>query len=100
MLEHWGFEVRVVNQAERALDAARAFLPRLVILDLELPGISGREVARRLREAPELAGCKVAALTGHDRPKEEESIAKAGFDHYLVKPINPAELKRVVILGP
>jgi len=64
-----------------------------VLLDIGLPGMDGYEVAKRLRERPDIKGVKLCALTGYtpseaDRLRQQET----GFDHYYVKPVNLAIL--------
>jgi PAS domain S-box-containing protein len=70
-------------------DAARAFVPQVVLCDIGLPGMNGYEVAARLREQPALKQTLLIALTGYG---EEEAILRAkeaGFDYHLVKPVKP-----------
>lgn len=72
-----------------ALDAAPAFRPDLLLLDSGLPGLDGYEVARRLRENPELKGVALCALSGYtpseaDRQRPEQSL----FDHHYIKPVS------------
>jgi DNA-binding response OmpR family regulator len=86
-----GHDVRVALNGVDALEAAAAFRPEVVVLDLGLPDLGGVEVARRLRL--EGARPRLVALTG----AVEEAGAAAGlFDHFLVKPVEPGELRRVV----
>ncbi len=61
------YEVRVVNNAENAVPAARQFKPHLVILDVVMPRMTGTEVARELRRQPELQSVSIALLTAADK---------------------------------
>ena len=62
-------------------------------MDIELPGLDGFEVARRLRAQPDLAGALLVAMTGYDRRDNPAGWQGAGFDHHLVKPVQPEDLR-------
>jgi DNA-binding response OmpR family regulator len=94
LLELHGHEVRTAFAGPAALEAASTFLPEIVLLDIGLPGMDGYEVARRLRV--EHDGCRLIALTGYGREDDRERSREAGFDHHLVKPVDLAELTRVL----
>lgn len=94
LLRFWGHDVRVAHDARSALDEARRHRPGLVLLDLGLPGVDGFEVARRLRE--EAGNPRLVALTGHSREPDRLRAAELGFAAYLVKPVDPAELGRLL----
>lgn len=110
LLELWGHEVRVLGNGPQALEVATAFRPEVVLLDIGLPGMDGYEVARRLRAAAP-AGARdtpppqglyspapvLIALTGYGQESDRERGRRAGFEFYLVKPVNPEELKRLLI---
>jgi CheY-like chemotaxis protein len=87
-----GHEARVAHDGPGALEAAAAFRPQVVVLDIGLPGLTGYEVARRLRADPDLAGAALVAVTGYGRDEDRERARAAGFDHHLVKPVAFAEL--------
>jgi PAS domain S-box-containing protein len=70
--------------------------PEVAIIDIGLPGIDGYEVARRMRERPNGRGILLLALTGYGFPGDYGRSAAAGFDHHLVKPVDPDELARLV----
>jgi PAS domain S-box-containing protein len=91
-----GHEVRVAYDGPAALAAVGAFGPDLVLLDLGMPGMDGYEVARRLRETPAFAGRAIAALTGWGQEADRRRTREAGFDHHLVKPVDPAELETLL----
>ncbi len=61
-----------------------------------MPGMTGYEVARRLREEPEFRATVLVALTGWGQEEDRRRTAEAGFDHHLVKPVDPAELERLL----
>ncbi|HET7785712.1 MAG TPA: response regulator [Myxococcales bacterium] len=83
-----GHEVRQEHDGASALVAAAQFQPDVVLLDLGLPGMGGIEVARRLRELPELSSVRIVALTGRGEPRERSRTAAAGIEAHLVKPVD------------
>ncbi len=91
-----GHEVRVAHDGEAALEAARGHRPALILLDIGMPGMDGYEVARRMRQMPELQNTIIAALTGWGQPEDRRRSAEAGFDHHLVKPPEPKALEAVL----
>jgi len=93
LLELWGHEVRVALDGPSALDAAGELRPELVLLDIGLPEMDGWEVARRLRQLPGAAGAVLVALTGYGQRADRERSREAGFDHHLVKPVDPGVLR-------
>jgi len=90
-----GHEAHVAHDGPSAVDAARRLLPEVAILDIGLPGFSGLEVARRLREEPSLAGLFLVALSGWVQAEDLERSREAGFDHHLAKPVDVATLERL-----
>src|SRR5262249_34854516 len=84
LLRIQGHEVRTAHDGPEALEAARAFRPQVVLLDIGLPGMDGYEVARRLRQEPESGGVVLVAVTGYGRDEDRRAAAAAGFDHHLV----------------
>ncbi len=96
LLEMQGHEVQTAADGPRALTAALAFKPQVVLLDIGLPGMDGYEVARRIRLEPSLAGVVLVALTGYGRDADRLRSTDAGFDHHLVKPADFAKLKVIL----
>ncbi|MDZ4779695.1 MAG: CheR family methyltransferase [Planctomycetia bacterium] len=92
LLRHLGHQVSVAHDGTAALEMAAAESPEVVLLDIGLPGISGYDVAKRLRNEIGLQDALIVAVTGygqdHDRVRADES----GIDRHLVKPVNPREL--------
>ena len=86
LLRLQGHEVCVAYDGASALEMAKMHHPSLVFLDLGMPGMDGYEVARQLRDIPELKQTVLAALTGWGQPEDRRRTAEAGFDHHLVKP--------------
>ena len=88
-LGYEGFSVAVAEDGHEALAELKRFNPQLVILDLMLPGISGMELAERMRADPELM---IIMLTARDQVEDRIAGLKAGADDYLVKPFDFEEL--------
>jgi CheY-like chemotaxis protein len=75
---------------------AAAFRPDLVLLDIGMPGVNGFEAVTRLRAVPELAKTRFVALTGFGRSEDRQRGIAAGFDAYLVKPVDPEAVVRLL----
>jgi CheY-like chemotaxis protein len=96
VLNLWCYEVRTAANGTRALDAGRTFLPDVVLMDLGMPGLDGWEAARRLREEPGMRGALFVALTGFGLDADRRRSREAGFDHHLLKPVEPEVLLRLL----
>jgi PAS domain S-box-containing protein len=83
-----GHEVRLAHDGEAALEEARVFRPDVMFLDLSLPKMDGYEVARRLRQEPEMSGMTLVAMTGYGHAEERRRTREAGFHAHLVKPVD------------
>jgi CheY-like chemotaxis protein/anti-sigma regulatory factor (Ser/Thr protein kinase) len=92
-LEMLGVQAQQVHDGAEVLEAARAFAPDVVLLDIGLPGMDGYEVARALRADPELARARLIALTGWGAEEDRRRAQEAGFDHHLTKPVDLAVLE-------
>lgn len=88
LLRLTGHETRAVFDGPSALEAVGGFQPHLVLLDLGLPEMDGYEVARRIREIPEMAGARLIAVSGYGETEHRQRSAEAGFDQHLTKPVN------------
>ena len=95
LLERWGFQPVVAYDGPAALAVALAHPPAAVLLGLDLPGMGGGEVARRLRRQPRTAGALLIALTECGQ-EEVRRGHEAGIDLYLLKPYEPEELRGVL----
>lgn len=91
-----GHDTRTAFDGPGALAEALAFRPRVVLLDIGLPGMDGYEVARRMRELPGLRDVLLIAITGYGRDDDRARSKEAGFDHHLVKPVDPETLGRLL----
>lgn len=91
-----GNEVQTAIDGPTAIEAAKTFSPEIVLLDVGLPGMSGYDVARRLRELPETKEATLVAQTGWGQSEDRRRSAEAGFDAHLVKPVDPAALQQIL----
>ncbi|SFQ65112.1 His Kinase A (phospho-acceptor) domain-containing protein [Variovorax sp. OK605] len=87
-----GAQTAVAFSGTEALRMAEGFEPTLGILDIGMPGMDGCELARRLRAHPQHHGMGLIALTGWGQSDDRVRIARAGFDHHLLKPVDEEEL--------
>jgi PAS domain S-box-containing protein len=92
-----GHEALVAYDGVTALELARLRRPEVILLDVGLPGgLDGHEVARRLRREPALAGVLLVALTGWGQEEDRRRALESGFDRFLVKPVEPRTLERLL----
>jgi len=87
-----GHRVEIAYNGLDALALAQVFAPQVCLLDIGLPDIDGNELARRLRGLPQTAGALLVAATGYGRQQDRDAAREAGFDHYMVKPVNTVRL--------
>jgi len=87
LLEDGGHEVEVAYEGTSALAIARVRSPEIVLLDIGLPGLSGYDVVRQLREDPRTRGATIVAVTGYGQEADRLRALEAGFDQHLVKPV-------------
>ena len=90
------YDVEVAHDGEAGLEAASDKPPDLVLLDIGLPGLSGLEVCRRLRDEAGTADTPVLFLTGLGREAEEEAAATVGAQGVITKPFSPSALVKQV----
>jgi len=89
LLEQHGFRVVSARDGHRAIESVRAFVPDLVLLDIQLPAMSGYAVALELRRIEALAATPIIAVTSHAMVGDREKALAAGCNGYIEKPINP-----------
>jgi two-component system CheB/CheR fusion protein len=92
LLELAGHELQIASTGQQALTKAHDWKPAVIVLDIGLPDINGREVARRLRARPEGAELLLIAATGWGQDSDVRQSLEAGFDAHLTKPINIQQL--------
>jgi CheY-like chemotaxis protein len=96
LLSRAGIETRVAVEGQQALTRAYSWRPHVCVLDIEMPGLDGNEIARRIRQQQWRERPLLIALTGWTSPQDRASALEAGFDHYLTKPVEPARLVRII----
>jgi CheY-like chemotaxis protein len=96
LLAGGGFEVRTAADAQEALRVLAGFRPRLILMDLQLPGMDGFELTRRLKASPTHGEVIILALTAYAMKGDEEKARAAGCDGYISKPIDTRSLPSVV----
>ncbi len=87
-----GHAVEVAHDGPEALKIAEQFHPDVALLDIGLPVMDGYELAGHLRALPGLASVRLIAVTGYSQEADRRQAEAVGFDHYLVKPIQIAQL--------
>lgn len=96
ILEKQGYAVRTAADAEQALETLASYEPRLILMDLQLPGMDGLALTRKLKSDPARAGIPIIALTAYAMKGDEERARAAGCDGYISKPIDMAALRALV----
>jgi two-component system CheB/CheR fusion protein len=99
LLSMVGHKVTTAATGREALDAALAFDPTAVLLDIGLPDVSGYDVARQLRKMPRFVSSLLIAVSGYDTPEARRQSLEAGFDHHLPKPVPLADLEKLLRTG-
>ena len=95
VLEHEGFVIREAADGAAALEMVRAQPPDLVFLDLNIPGMTGADVLKNLKQDPETASVRVIIVTATGE-EERERVLALGADEYFTKPFSPLALLRTV----
>jgi CheY-like chemotaxis protein len=96
LLRSEGFEVRTASDAEEALEVLEGFQPRVILMDIQLPGMDGLAFTRRLKADPATRDIAIIALTAYAMKGDEEKALGAGCDAYMSKPIDTHALPALV----
>lgn len=96
ILEHEGYRVALASTGLDGLRLAQELQPRLVVMDIQLPGLDGISVLQRIRESAATRAMLVVAVTASAMPEDRSKIESAGFDGYQHKPIRVLEFARAV----
>jgi signal transduction histidine kinase len=96
VLKLQGHDVHTARDGLEAVQAAAAFRPNLVLLDIGLPKMNGYEAARRIREHEWGKSMALIAMTGWGQEEDKRRAFEAGFDHHMTKPVDPAVLERLL----
>src|SRR5260370_12844795 len=92
ILDAEGYPVKSAIDAEPALTLLQAWQPALILMDIQLPGIDGLELTRRLKNDPRFSGIVIVALTAYAMKGDEDKALSAGCDGYVTKPIDTRSL--------
>ena len=95
LLQMWGHEVRMAHDGLAAVEAAAAFQPDVVLLDIGLPKLNGYDAARQISQARR-SSMVLVALTGWGQDEDRRRSSEAGFDHHLTKPVELEALQKVL----
>jgi two-component system, cell cycle response regulator DivK len=96
LLSSQGYEVRSAGDAEEALAVLRELTPRLILMDIQLPGMDGLALTRRLRADPAMRGVVILGLTAYAMKGDQERVLAAGCDGYIAKPIDTRKFPQLV----
>ena len=96
VLRAHGYETEEVSNGLEVMDRAIASSADLVVMDIGLPGLDGREATRQMKAAPATRGIPVVVVTAFAMQGDEERMREAGCDAYLAKPLRFSELVEVV----
>lgn len=96
MLKLLGNEVRTANDGLEAIEIAEGFRPELILLDIGMPGRNGYDVCRHIRLQSWGSQVIIAALTGWGQDEDKRRSQEAGFNHHLVKPVDPGDLEKLL----
>jgi CheY-like chemotaxis protein len=91
-----GYAVRTATDAEEALGILASYAPRLILMDLQLPGMDGLELTRRLKADPARRHIIIIALTAYAMKGDEGKALAAGCDGYVAKPIDTEALPKLI----
>jgi CheY-like chemotaxis protein len=91
-----GHEVHVATDGLEAVEMFASVQPEVVILDIGMPGLSGHEVARRIRDLPSERPVILIAVTGWGQKADKDRAAASGFDHHFTKPVEPTVLSALL----
>jgi CheY-like chemotaxis protein len=92
-----GYDARTASDAGEALEVLKEFSPRLILMDIQLPGMDGLELTRRLKADPVTRDIKILGLTAYAMKGDEEKILAAGCDGYVSKPIDTRTLPELIL---
>lgn len=96
LLRLMGNDVRIASDGLEAVEQAALFQPDIVLLDIGMPRLDGYEAARRIRNQSWARDTLLVAVTGWGPSDSDEQATAAGFDRHFTKPLDPAELRRLV----
>jgi CheY-like chemotaxis protein len=92
-----GNDTRTAYDGQQGVDVAEKFRPDVTLLDIGLPTLDGYEACRRIRREPWGRNVVLIALTGWGQDEDRRRSHEAGFDHHMVKPVDPQELMKLLV---
>ncbi len=98
LVKGWGHDVWGAFGGTEAIRLAFAFQPDVILLDIAMPGMTGFEVARRLRELGRFKDTLLVAISGYADERHRNMAHASGFDQYLVKPVEPSAVEELLRL--
>ena len=96
LAKFWGHEVAIAQNGAAAIELASKFQPHIALIDIGLPEMNGYEVAKRLRQLPDVSRALLVAITGYGREEDQKAARDAGFDLHLTKPVDPVRLEKLL----
>lgn len=96
LLHSSGYHVSVAHSGKAALKLLRKMKPKVVLLDIGMPVLNGYEIARKIREDKKFSETVLVAFSGKCRMDDRQKAREAGFDHYVHKSANIAEIKMIL----
>lgn len=96
LLEAMGNETRIAHDGIEAVRLAEAFQPDIILLDIGMPGLNGFDACSRIRAQPSSQGVFIVALTGWTQEETKQRSQQAGFDCYVIKPVESAMLEKIL----
>jgi two-component system cell cycle response regulator DivK len=96
LLSSEGYEARTANDAEEAQEVLRDFRPNLILMDVQLPGMDGLDLTRRLKSDPATRDIVIVALTAYAMKGDDRKTLEAGCDGYIAKPVDTRTLPATV----
>ncbi len=96
LLTREGFDVRAAASAEEALDILKDFRPRIILTDIQLPGMDGLELTRRLKSDPATSHVVVIALTAYAMKSDEKNAFDSGCEGFITKPIDTRTFPKLI----
>lgn len=95
-LKSGGYDVQTASDAEQAMAVLASFEPRMILMDLQLPGMDGLELTRRLKQRESTRDVVIVAVTAYAMKGDEQRAMAAGCDGYITKPVDTRTLAATV----
>ncbi len=96
VLEYYGYDVRAAADGASGFEIAKAYLPDVILMDIQMPVMDGIATAKMLKSVSATASIKLIALTSFAMKGDRERFLEAGFDDYIAKPIDTRKLPEIV----